>query len=252
MDQMKSYKELLTRIEELVSKIENAELTLDELFEMERLTAKLHERSIILRYKAFENKLGLTKAEVIQEEVIEEKIEVIEKKEEPVQEESIPEVEEMEFSLLDEQEEDEDELFSLDADEDIESVPEPVENEAKIEEKPEESQPKVEPELASPKTIGGSFFDQFIKEDNSLGHRFEESKLETLIGAFGLNEKLRYINDLFDGSSELFSDAIKALDNKSSFQDASTLISELAQEHAWDPEEESVTEFMIYIKRRYA
>lgn len=247
---MKSYKEILTRIEELVSKIEKADLSLDELFEMERLTAKLHERSIILRYKAFENKLGVTKAVVTDEPEISLNVEVIEEpKQEPVVEVQIEEPDEVEFALFEEESEEVEMSFE-------ESEMDSKEREP-VAEEPQIIEPEVikeEPvEVKSQSTNDSvSFLDKFQTEDNSLGHRFVESKLDTLIGAFSLNEKLRYINELFDGSSEMFSDAIKALDAKDSFTDATNLISDLAKQHEWDPEEESVSEFMVFIKRRYA
>lgn len=246
MDQMKSYKEILSRIEELVSKIEKADLSLDELFEMERLTAKLHERSIILRYKAFENKLGVTKAVVVEEPEIslpEEEIKEPEvtKTPEPISEE---ESDDVEFALFEEESEEIDMSFE---EPEEEKTVEPIQEiqEEKVE---EPSVTRAESSTSS----SFSFIDKFQTEDNSLSNQFAASKLETLIGAFSLNEKLRYINDLFDGSSELFSDAIKSLDTKSSFNDASDLLSDLAKQHEWDPEEESVSEFMIFIRRRYA
>ena len=142
MDQMKSYKELLERIQELVNKIDKAELSLDELFEMERLTAKLHERSIILRYKAFENKIGITKGIVkeVVEEVKEEPVTDVKKeKEEPNEEKA-----ELEFAILDEPEEDGREETHVE-EETIEFSPpqeEVIEEEIKVEE-PEPVQNKL-------------------------------------------------------------------------------------------------------------
>ena len=81
---------------------------------------------------------------------------------------------------------------------------------------------------------------------------FSVVKITTLIGALGLNERLRFINELFDGSSEEFSDAIKKLETFESLSDASKTIDELASTHSWDPKEEAVQEFIIVLKRRYA
>ncbi len=152
-----------------------------------------------------------------------------------------------------------------DSAEDIVEEPAPV-IEAVVEPEPEvvEPEPEVieaEPEVKTDEPVvesaGGmtaqAFLDKLSKvNDNSLASRFTSSKLDSLIGAFGLNQRLRYINDLFDGSSEMFSDAIKSLDNQSKLDEARMKAGTLAIEHGWDPEEEIVIEFMSYVNRRYA
>jgi hypothetical protein len=77
-------------------------------------------------------------------------------------------------------------------------------------------------------------------------------KLETLIGSFGLNERLQYINELFDGSSEGFSEAIKAIDHSLDMNQAIDAITGYAVEHHWDLESETVEDFIVKVKRRYA
>lgn len=248
---MEAYKNLIKDIENYISKLETASLTMDELFELEKLTRKLHERSIILRYKAFENKVGVESAEVKEEPapepIVESEPEVIE---EPKAEE-----EEMEFNIFDNEEEDLGFVFEAPQDEvepDIEENGEEMEIEPKEEVEPQEVEPQPAEPTTAPTADGGSFIDRFKTADTSLSSQFAGSKLDSLIGAFGLNEKLMFINELFDGSSEMFSDAIKALDTKSSFDEASVMLDKLANEHSWDPEEEAVAEFIVYIQRRHA
>ena len=57
MDGLKNYREKIKSIEKLVNKMESGELSIHDLVDLETLTRDLHERSIILKYKAFENKL---------------------------------------------------------------------------------------------------------------------------------------------------------------------------------------------------
>jgi hypothetical protein len=73
-----------------------------------------------------------------------------------------------------------------------------------------------------------------------------------LIGSFGLNERLQFINELFDGSSENFSNAIKTLDVQASSENARTKVAEFAVSNNWEVESETVVEFMQKIIRRYA
>lgn len=88
--------------------------------------------------------------------------------------------------------------------------------------------------------------------DSSLASQFGVTKIASLVGSFGLNERLQFINELFDGSSENFSNAIKILDQQSSSENARTKIAELGASNSWDVESETVVEFMQKVIRRYA
>jgi hypothetical protein len=76
--------------------------------------------------------------------------------------------------------------------------------------------------------------------------------LESLIGAFTLNEKLQFINELFDGSSDDFSSNVKQLDQLASIDAARNMMAELAETFNWDTESEIVEDFIYKICRRYA
>lgn len=76
--------------------------------------------------------------------------------------------------------------------------------------------------------------------------------LESLIGAFTLNEKLQFINELFDGSSDEFSSNVKQLDQLASIDAARNMIAELANTFSWDTESEIVEDFIYKICRRFA
>ena len=54
MENLQNYKNQIKEVESLVIKLENGELNLEGLAELELLTRKIHERSIILQYKAYE------------------------------------------------------------------------------------------------------------------------------------------------------------------------------------------------------
>jgi hypothetical protein len=220
-----------------VVKLENGELNIEELTILEGLTRAIHERSIILKYKSFEKKVN-SDANFASRDL---------EASEPVSEdlkEQLTEEPTIEFSI-----------FSGD---------EKVKQEADVNEnKSEEVTKSSMEELTEPIIVeleketaelnkGSSFLDSLQSIDNSVNARFNDSKLETLIGAFSLNQKLRYINELFDGSSESFSDAIKSLDEKATMDDAKEIISSLASQNEWDTEEESVIEFMAFLNRRYA
>lgn len=274
MEKLEGYNSRIQRLSELVARLEDGELSIDELSEMETITRELHERSIILRYNAFKEKLlGVVEeeeegveVEVIIEELDEDEVPESEEENTSEEENETPAAEPMiDFSIFDEPEASVEEqkpekvveptpVVETPEPEPVieEVVPEPTPEpvvETKVEE-PVVDEPVVE--VKSDNASAQSFLDRLQVEDNSVASRFSAGKLDTLIGAFGLNQRLRYINDLFDGSSEIFSDAIKALDNQSSLNDANQKAAELASVHEWDPEEEVVIEFMTFLNRRYA
>lgn len=214
MENLKLYKQQIGKIEALITKMEKGELSVSELSDLEELTRNLHEKSIILKYKAFEDKSRENATEKDKSDTV---VELIESKPEKKTE--------IDFSSFNEK-------TSAEVQEDI-----PVEDEEQNFEKNADTE---------------SFVDKFAAIDNSLSSKFEGAKIDTLVGAVGLNQKLRYINDLFEGSSELYGNAIKALDTQSSLEDARVTLDELAVSNDWNPEDQTVIEFMELLNRRYA
>ena len=70
--------------------------------------------------------------------------------------------------------------------------------------------------------------------ESHIPSSFTMSKLDTLIGSFGLNERLQFINELFGGSSETFSDAVKVLDARTGMDSAREKIAEFAAANNWE------------------
>lgn len=96
------------------------------------------------------------------------------------------------------------------------------------------------------------FFQKFSKKETTYTNQVALIKLDSLIGSFGLNERLQYINELFDGSSEALSEAIKSLDTLPDFEAALRKASLFAEQFQWDLSSDTVEEFVLKIKRRYA
>lgn len=66
-----------------------------------------------------------------------------------------------------------------------------------------------------------------------------------LIGNYTLKEKLQYINLMFDGSSEEFSFAIKALEGAKNIEDAIKHLKFLSEKHKWEKSnKEILTKFV--------
>lgn len=247
MEALQNYKAKLAEIQKLVQKLENGELQINELSVLEQLTREIHERSIILRYKAFEKKkatLAVEEAEVNH----------------VVEEVDQPEVDDI---LAPDNDRDDDggfdfELFDSPDDSDVQNAPEePIIEIAEVdqstESSPVESLPENEVKTESETSnLNVENFVSRVRIADDVMSQFSVVKINSLIGAFGLNDRLRFINELFDGSSEKFGDAIKLLDSFDSLSDASPKIDALAAENNWDPEDDAVEEFIVVLKRRYA
>ena len=272
-------KELVSAIENGLKKITKGNITLIELEETVASSRELYERLLIVRYKVYENSI-LADEESEEHEDVDNETEV--KKEE----ETIPK-ENQDREIIFEEEtngiaEDSIIRFELFATPEIESemkedevLPE-VEKE--IEQSTEEAvlpeieikeEELIEENLDSEEEIentandsaetskeiaedASSLFPKLMKIEKSITQNYQVMTLETLIGSFTLNERLQFINELFDGSSDLFSSAIKRLDALDNRDSARSVIAEYAAENNWDLDGEVVEDFMLKICSRYA
>ena len=272
-------KELVSAIENGLKKISKGNITLIELEETVASSRELYERLLIVRYKVYENSI-LADEESEEHEDVDNETEV--KKEE----ETIPKENQDREIIFEEETNDiaEDSIirFDLFAPPEIESemkedevLPE-VEKE--IEQSTEEAvlpeieikeEELIEENLDSEEEIentandsaetskeiaedASSLFPKLMKIEKSITQNYQVMTLETLIGSFTLNERLQFINELFDGSSDLFSSAIKRLDALDNRDSARSVIAEYAVENNWDLDGEVVEDFMLKICSRYA
>ena len=297
-----SKEDLLLEIGTCFSKMENGKVSLEELENLVNHTKDLYERSIILRYKAMEEK-------VFGEDIVinssEEQVSEIYQTEDEIEETpvinnedenntSAEELEELHseqksepnfgFNLFDYQEEEvkeeaiEEQPFSFSPEivsENVEEDTEPINDvQESVEEIPADTNEEKEElsyfdktdvqeevfleedEIGQPSSFSYSelspFMHKFDQVKNTASAQFGIAKIETLLGSFGLNERLQYINELFDGSSENFSDAVKILDNQSSLDASKTKVAELGIINQWEVDSETVEEFIQKVVRRYA
>jgi hypothetical protein len=76
-------------------------------------------------------------------------------------------------------------------------------------------------------------------------------KIYTLNGSFGLNEKMQFISELFNQSSEEFNHVVHQLDALDSFSEAHHILVANSTKYAWDLESKAVTEFIQKVERRF-
>ena len=272
-------KELVSAIENGLKKISKGNITLIELEETVASSRELYERLLIVRYKVYENSI-LADKESEELEVVDKETEV--KKEE----ETIPEENKDKEIIFEEETNDiaEDSIirFDLFATPEIESEVEEDEVLPEVEKEIEQSieeevlpeieikeEELVEENLDSEEEIentandsaettkeitedASSLFPKILKIEKSIAQNYQVMTLETLIGSFTLNERLQFFNELFDGSSDLFSSAIKRLDALDNRDSARSVIAEYAAENNWELDGEVVEDFMLKICSRYA
>lgn len=261
---------------ESVSKIENGTITLPELEYTVELSRDLYEKLVVIRHKvyeqgileqpafdlspiAFEEETPTTEfvpAEPVESDFFEPEmpeIEVENKTETSLESESIDSPEgtsEPEFDISTEEASSdvtEDNLF----DRTIEMESDSTDFSDDLERPQPEIQYNESPVVHSGDSA--SWVDKIKEIENNIPSSFTMSKLDTLIGSFGLNERLQFINELFGGSSEAFSEAVKVLDARTGMDSARDKMAEFAAGNSWeDADSDTISDFVAKIKRRYA
>ncbi len=280
MKQSLSIENIINKITELSAKLNQASLTQEELQDFQNLTTALNERVIILNYKAKEAKVfGEPEPDleniVIEKPIVKEEpiVEQAPTSPSPINEEELsgisfdfsapdkPEVNvpiEEELPEINLSEQDDEDAIS-ETEEDVKEPIESKESEIITPEVVTEIQPKEEnitaTRITEIKTDSAvySFYERFSKvADDSVMGMLGAQKIDSLSGAFGLNDRMQFINELFEGDSEKFNATIEALDNQVSKEAAKIKLSEIAAQHQWEPDDVLVEDLVKLVQRRYA
>jgi hypothetical protein len=281
MSRFGSKEEVLKSIEALFLQMQEGKMEAFEMEELVELTRELHERALILRYKSYEEQVfGIRPAITITSEPAVEMEAIAEEPALPVNHEQpaffpTPEpVATPEPEVIPVQE-DEQPVFDFAMFDEPEPAPEPVHvppfpvmedlaevaAETELNLVPEETEPEPMVEEApvvapippvAPVHTSEDIFRNTQPADNSLVSQWRLTKLDTLVGSFGLNEKLQCIRELFDSSSDAFNQAIQVLDNQENLSAAKQVLIGYVQQYHWDLEGELAKEFIRKIERRYA
>jgi hypothetical protein len=112
-----------------------------------------------------------------------------------------------------------------------------------------------EPAFAAPiENVGDlhPIYGKLNANDGSLAARLMSVRLETLKGAFGFNERLQIIQELFNGSNDEFNHLIERLEIIPSKDEARSLVSSYANKYHWDTESQLAIELIQKVERKYA
>lgn len=236
MSSFDTHQTITKRLKELSEKLASTKLSQHELEEFEALARSIYERAVILNYKAKEAGV-YGKSEPTVEMP---KITPSPKKEEK-KEELSTKPREVEFDFSGDFGEVEPENTPEPKKPIVEKEPEPVVVENTVKETRVESPDKV--------AVFNSHFLTAFK--NASMDKLSNAKINSLKGAFGLNDKLLFIRELFDGSADEFNQVIDVLEAQNGAQEALKSLSKIATERNWDKEDNTMDEFAHIVIRRY-
>lgn len=113
--------------------------------------------------------------------------------------------------------------------------------------------PTLAQQPAPPKPAdAGTLNEKLKKNQNELGNVLKNSPIKDLKKAIGINDRYRFINELFRGDESMFERSIKTINSFSVYGEAEVWIKrELKTKLGWDEESETTQLFDHLISRRF-
>ena len=89
-------------------------------------------------------------------------------------------------------------------------------------------------------------------EDKSIAGRLQRKPVTDLKAAIGINEKFIFVNELFNGNTEEYHQALESINKLNSFLEADEYIqNNLVKKYNWNAEAAPVASFIDLIERRF-
>lgn len=86
----------------------------------------------------------------------------------------------------------------------------------------------------------------------SLADQFKNAPITDLRSAVGLNDRIKFIRELFQGSRDAYFHTIDRLNQSSSYEEAVVYLEhEIKEAYGWHEENETVQAFMELVYRRF-
>lgn len=140
-----------------------------------------------------------------------------------------------------------------------------------VEEKVMEERAKVIAKAVKPVVKNGNLFEETVavadkfeipttihdkltrgKEDKSWNEKMNSQPLQDLKKSIGINEKFKFMNELFDGNLKEYNESIEVLNNCSSFADAENYIEQtLLSKYDWKKESGTYQSLMFLVQRKF-
>ncbi|TVR39364.1 MAG: hypothetical protein EA392_06350 [Cryomorphaceae bacterium] len=247
MEKFKSIPELIQSLNLLASRINNGTVGLEEFEVTLRDARELYERLVILRYKAIEDRnlmgMGGTRPSASK----------VEEPQAPPPQPLAPK----QISLIDS----------------IEEISREQQDEPELPQPPPPPPPPAQPEprAAAPKPVPpptpepapapvqkpvsrsrSEVIPPSEGRPESLADKLSHTKIADLTVAIGLNQKFRFIKELFGGDADAYNQALKKLNTCNDISSARQWVEqELKTTYEWDEEDQLTLTFLSLIERRY-
>jgi methionine-rich copper-binding protein CopC len=157
-----------------------------------------------------------------------------------------------------------DEIFEESVTKDFQQEIDELEVKAQVElskqDEPKHKQAKAEPKEENSNSLLLQFEDEVFSvndsvaqkgEDNSVVNKLNSTRIENLKSAIGINDKFYFINELFNGNSQVYEDVIYTLNNFKRFEDAMQYVSTLKYKYEWDIEAEAYQKLLRFLERKF-
>ena len=112
---------------------------------------------------------------------------------------------------------------------------------------PSETTAEVKP------TLNDTLRESAPAEPTTVAETFNRAPIESVARSISLNQKFRFINQLFNGNSSAYNQAVEEIDTLNNYGQALDLISyRYASQYLWDMSSDEVSELVEILKRRFA
>lgn len=110
----------------------------------------------------------------------------------------------------------------------------------------------VAPEPSQAPTLNDTLREAAAAEPVTVAETFTRTPIESVARSISLNQKFRFINQLFNGNSSAYNQAIEEIDTLDNYGQALDLISyRYASQYVWDMNSDEVSELVEILKRRF-
>ncbi len=90
-------------------------------------------------------------------------------------------------------------------------------------------------------------------EPSTVAETFNRAPIESVARSISLNQKFRFINQLFNGNASAYNQAVEEIDTLNNYGQALDLISyRYASQYLWDMSSDEVSELVEILKRRFS
>lgn len=98
-----------------------------------------------------------------------------------------------------------------------------------------------------------SVYDKFNsgKEDQSIGTQMQKQQIKDIKAVIGINEKFKFVQNLFKGSLNEYNEAIKTLNDSEGLEQAINYLSELSVKYSWKEDSDAYEQFTDIVRRRF-